>query len=71
MTVLPPSRPDFTSAAWRKSSYSGDTACVETAQIEDAIGVRDSKNKAGAVLPFTTTGWDAFLHATKTGTFIA
>ncbi|MFD0688836.1 DUF397 domain-containing protein [Actinomadura fibrosa] len=40
---------------WRKSTYSGggnDDACVEVAWLGDRVGVRDSKDPAGARLGF-------------------
>ena len=50
---------------WRKSSYSANANdCVE---IGRGIGIRDSK--AGGHLPCTTPAWQAFLTATKAGTF--
>lgn len=48
--------------AWRRSSRSanGTGNCVEVAR-SGAMLVRDSKNPAGPVLRFPTTGWHAFL----------
>lgn len=43
-----------TSAMWRKSSHSSDTnTCVEVAVTEDVVGVRDTKDRAGATLAFS------------------
>ncbi|MFB4307033.1 DUF397 domain-containing protein [Actinomadura sp. GTD37] len=43
---LPPAR-------WRKSSRSSDQqACVEVADLQSTVGVRDSKDPAGPVLTF-------------------
>lgn len=43
---------------WRKSSASGgDGACVEVAQSGSSVLVRDSGNRAGAVLVFTRAQW--------------
>ena len=53
---------DFTGAAWRKSTKTQNNgACVEVARVGDTIGVRDSKDRDGAVLRFTLAEWDAFL----------
>jgi hypothetical protein len=55
------------SGAWRKSSYSSYTGnCVEIGGlVDDNIRVRDSKNPRGAILEFTTAGWDAFVGAIR------
>jgi hypothetical protein len=49
---------------WRKSSYSGDNggACVEVASA-NAVLVRDTADRGGAVLTFTADAWRAFIAA--------
>nr|MDT0658442.1 DUF397 domain-containing protein [Micromonospora sp. DSM 115978] len=49
--------------SWRKSIRSGGEggACVEVAWVGDAVGVRDSKDRAGAVLRFAPAAWTGFL----------
>ncbi|HEX6076165.1 MAG TPA: DUF397 domain-containing protein [Micromonosporaceae bacterium] len=55
---------------WRKSSRSGlNGNCVEFAQLDSAITVRDSKNPTGPTLLFTTREWRHFIHATKGGLY--
>jgi hypothetical protein len=46
---------------WRKSSFSGDTECVEVAVSPDLVGVRDSKNVEGEQLRMTAEAWTTFL----------
>lgn len=52
---------------WRKSSRSigGNDNCVEVAVAADgnSIGVRDSKDHAGAVLVFAAPVWARFVGA--------
>lgn len=61
---------DLSRAKWRKSTRSGTNGnCVEIAQLDTAVAVRDSKNPTGAVLVFTPTEWDAFLGGAKDGEF--
>ena len=55
--------------AWRKSSASGASGCVEVAATADEILVRDSKNRSGAVLRFTSVEWLAFLAGVRLGEF--
>lgn len=62
--------PKLTEAAWRKSSRSnGQGQCVEVAQLDQAVAVRDSKAPAGPVLTFTPADWAAFVAGAKDGEF--
>lgn len=60
---------------WRRSSYCGDSACVEVAMTPDAngvahaIGVRDAKRVDSPVLRFTRDEWCAFIAGVKKGEF--
>lgn len=51
--------------AWRKSSFSSETECVELAPH----AVRDSKNLPGPTLRFDPTHLAEFIAGTKDGTF--
>lgn len=67
-------RPDLSTAAWRKSSYSSASSdnCVEIADgIPAVIPVRDSKNEQGPALVFSAGAWSAFVAALKAGEFPA
>lgn len=46
---------------WRKSSYSGANggSCVEVASAEQVL-VRDTTDRDGVTLQFTTTAWQEF-----------
>jgi hypothetical protein len=55
--------------AWRKSSASGNSGCVEVATTDHEILVRDSKDRSGAVLRFTSLEWVAFLAGVRMGEF--
>ena len=56
---------------WRTSSYScsnGD--CVEVASLGGAgMGVRDSKDRRGPVLTFSTQQWHSFVAGIRAGDF--
>lgn len=56
-------------AAWFKSSYSTDTggSCVEIADLNKNIGIRDSKDKKGPALLVEASSWSAFLGLVKSG----
>jgi hypothetical protein len=58
-------------AAWHKSTRSGPYSdnCVEVAFAGGAVALRDSKDRAGAVLVFTPQEWLAFVDGTKDGEF--
>ncbi|MFC4056371.1 DUF397 domain-containing protein [Actinomadura syzygii] len=46
---------DLKHAAWRKSSYTGQEGgtCVELADLDTTVGVRDSTDPHGPVLQFS------------------
>jgi Domain of unknown function (DUF397) len=52
---------------WRKSSYSDGNGgnCVETASDVGKILVRDTANRDGGTLGFTTEAWEAFAASLK------
>jgi hypothetical protein len=55
---------------WHKSSASqpgGD--CLEVALAVDAVRIRDSQDRSGAVLSFTHAEWRAFLDGARDGEF--
>ncbi|WP_371501454.1 DUF397 domain-containing protein [Kitasatospora sp. NBC_00374] len=54
---------------WFKSSYSGDEGgnCVEVAFSDNAVRVRDSKNRQGPQLAVTPEAWAAFVRFVVTG----
>ncbi|GGX95110.1 DUF397 domain-containing protein [Streptomyces fructofermentans] len=56
-------------SAWFKSSYSSGAEgnCVEAADIAPEVGIRDSKNKAGAPLVFRRSSWTAFVASVSAG----
>jgi len=52
---------------WRKSSYSDGNGgdCVETASGSSVVLVRDTTNRSGIALAFTTASWRAFVASLK------
>jgi hypothetical protein len=60
---------DLCRAQWRKSTRSGASNCVEVAFLDGHVAVRDSKDKRGQVLTFTTAEWRAFLNDVREGAF--
>ncbi|MGR7000363.1 DUF397 domain-containing protein [Yinghuangia aomiensis] len=56
-----------TTPQWKKSSYSGNQggACVETAALDHAIGVRDSKDLRRGHLSLSPAAWAALTGAIK------
>jgi hypothetical protein len=61
-------RIDLHDVVWTKSSRSSNGNCVEVARLGDGrIGVRDSKNRDGAVLLFTPRDWRDFIGGLKAG----
>jgi Domain of unknown function (DUF397) len=60
---------DFSDAEWRKSSRSNMNGCVEVAFVEGRVAVRDSKDRQGPVLLFTSQEWATFIDAARNGAF--
>ncbi|WP_322760388.1 DUF397 domain-containing protein [Frankia sp. Cr2] len=62
---------DRESLSWQLSSYTnGEGACVEVAKLpEDGRAVRDSKDRSGPILVFTSAEWTAFLAGARDGEF--
>lgn len=55
---------------FRKSSFSqSGNYCVEVAFSDDDIFVRDSKDRSGPALKFTSAEWQAFLKGVKNREF--
>ena len=54
---------------WRKSSFSGNTGCVEFRRTPSGVQLRDSKDSDGLVLEFTDHEWEAFLRGVANGEF--
>jgi hypothetical protein len=48
---------------WRKSTYSEGNggSCVETANSNGAVLVRDTTNRNGGTLSFTAAAWQEFV----------
>jgi hypothetical protein len=60
---------DEATGLWHKSSRSADGGCVEVRTDADAVQVRDSKNRDGALLTFTHREWRAFVSGVRLGEF--
>jgi hypothetical protein len=51
---------------WRRSSNSGGTGnCVEVAELDSSVLVRDSRDQSGALLTFTSSQWLGFVRRIK------
>ncbi|MFG3576512.1 DUF397 domain-containing protein [Micromonospora chersina] len=58
--------------AWRKSTRSQTSNCVEMAPLHTgpaAVVLRDSKDPRGPVLLFNRAGWLGFIAGAKNGQF--
>lgn len=49
-----------TTTAWQRSSYCSHGACVEVAQIDGSVHLRDAKNPDQPALVFTYEEWAGF-----------
>jgi hypothetical protein len=52
---------------WRKSTYSGSNGggCIEIADHNDSVLVRDTKDRSGPALRFGTAAWRRFTDQVK------
>ncbi|KPI02992.1 protein of unknown function DUF397 [Actinobacteria bacterium OK074] len=55
--------------AWFKSSYSTPEggACVEIANLNTEVGIRDSKNMLGPALAVPAVAWARFIGLVRSG----
>jgi hypothetical protein len=53
--------------AWRTSTFSNGSNCVEVAFTAQAVLVRDSKNRGGAALSLSHRAWQDFTTAIREG----
>jgi len=69
--VVTVTSPNLDGAIFRKSSRSGQSGnCVEVAtNLPDVVAVRDTKNRRGGTLVFTTAEWAAFIGGVRDGEF--
>jgi Domain of unknown function (DUF397) len=53
--------------SWRTSSYTGNGGgnCVEVAHAPSVVMVRDTKDRAGAVLALNAQAWEKFTSGLK------
>ncbi|MFI0404425.1 DUF397 domain-containing protein [Actinomadura sp. 3N508] len=56
--------------AWRMSSHSGaDGNCVEVADLDVSVGVRDSKAPHGGHLTLAPREWATFISQARAGRY--
>lgn len=59
--------PERAPLVWRKSTRSGGSGaqCVELAMTTEAVGVRDTKNRAGGTRVFPPASFAAFVAGSR------
>ncbi|MEU5552854.1 DUF397 domain-containing protein [Micromonospora sp. NPDC047793] len=61
-------RHNLNDANWKKSNRSSANGqCVEVADLDDAVALRDSKDPNGPALVFGPDAWSSFLAGAKDG----
>ncbi len=61
---------DLSRAVWRKSARSNNGgACVEVADLGNAVAVRDSNSPDGPKLIFACEVWRAFVQRVQAGSY--
>jgi Domain of unknown function (DUF397) len=61
---MPNTRP--MDVVWRVSSRSNGTACIEVAESEATILVRDTKNRGRGIIALPLTAWKDFIKTVQT-----
>jgi Domain of unknown function (DUF397) len=56
-----------TDLSWRKSSYSGNGGanCVEAASVPGTVLIRDTSDRTGPMLTFTSAAWRRLVAQVK------
>ena len=52
---------------WRKAGFCASGQCVEVAEQNGMIALRDSKRPHGHMVKFTRDEWNSFINAIKAG----
>lgn len=53
-------------ASWRVATYTGSSGdCVEVGDTDSAVLVRDTKDRDGGTLTFTTATWRSFTDSLR------
>ena len=53
--------------AWRRASFCASGECIEVAQRDDMISLRDSTQPHGRVLHYAARDWGSFVRTIKSG----
>jgi Domain of unknown function (DUF397) len=56
---------DVSGADWRKSSHSAEGNCVEVAFLGDRVAIRNSNDRQGPMLVFSSADWRSFLKSVR------
>jgi hypothetical protein len=56
---------DFSTLAWRKSSHSESGNCVEVANQDESVFIRDSKDPDGPVLCVSPSAWRGLIQMVR------
>lgn len=54
---------------WRRAAPCGADHCVEVAQANHGVVIRNSKDPGGALLHYKSDEWRSFLEGAKRGDF--
>ena len=67
--MSPTGAPQTEPTAWRKASFCQSGECVEVAQLNGMIAMRDSKDPRGHLLHYTTEEFRFLVRAIKAGEY--
>ena len=57
--------------AWRRASFCASTECVEVAEQDGVIMVRDSAHPSGGTVQWTVEAWRTFVRAIRADSILS
>jgi len=67
--MRPSGAPQTEQPVWRRPSFCASGECVEIAELNGMVVMRDSKDPHGHMLHYTTEEWRAFIRSIKAGNY--
>ena len=60
---------DWSQAEWSRSTFCGDTTCLEVSRLGDQVAIRDSSQPGSPLIVLPVGHWQAFAAGLRSGDF--